>query len=221
MRLNRTALSLALLSISLAFTAPASASFVIGFQDDAPPATELKFFGPGEKDVNSFTGNIGANNSTELALVTAGLGSSVTVDVANGFANIKPNTGLLTELTFVPNIGNATLYGDFFFRGQLNVEGTVTVTVTDIFNNVFSGSTGTLAANTDFESFGAWSLDGDAIKSILVSTSGNFKEVKQIEFSTVAAIPEPSTWAMIILGFAGVGFMAYRRKSQGPAFRIA
>ena len=25
-------------------------------------------------------------------------------------------------------------------------------------------------------------------------------------------VPEPSTWAMMILGFAGVGFMAYRRK---------
>jgi hypothetical protein len=30
----------------------------------------------------------------------------------------------------------------------------------------------------------------------------------------VAAIPEPSTWAMVILGFFGVGFMAYRRKGQ-------
>lgn len=29
---------------------------------------------------------------------------------------------------------------------------------------------------------------------------------------TVAAVPEPSTWAMMILGFAGVGFMAYRRR---------
>ena len=28
------------------------------------------------------------------------------------------------------------------------------------------------------------------------------------------AVPEPSTWAMMILGFAGVGFMAYRRKSK-------
>jgi hypothetical protein len=27
----------------------------------------------------------------------------------------------------------------------------------------------------------------------------------------ITAVPEPSTWAMMILGFAGVGFMAYRR----------
>jgi outer membrane lipase/esterase len=30
----------------------------------------------------------------------------------------------------------------------------------------------------------------------------------------VAAVPEPSTWAMMLLGFAGIGFMAYRRKSK-------
>ena len=29
-----------------------------------------------------------------------------------------------------------------------------------------------------------------------------------------AAVPEPSTWAMLLLGFAGLGFMAYRRKSE-------
>jgi outer membrane lipase/esterase len=28
----------------------------------------------------------------------------------------------------------------------------------------------------------------------------------------VATVPEPSTWAMMILGFAGIGFMAYRRR---------
>ena len=33
-------------------------------------------------------------------------------------------------------------------------------------------------------------------------------------------VPEPSTWAMMILGFMGVGFVAYRRKNQ-LAFRIA
>jgi hypothetical protein len=35
----------------------------------------------------------------------------------------------------------------------------------------------------------------------------------------VAAVPEPSTWAMMLLGFAGIGFMAYRRKNN-VVFRI-
>jgi hypothetical protein len=37
----------------------------------------------------------------------------------------------------------------------------------------------------------------------------------------IAAVPEPSTWAMMILGFAGIGFMAYRRKQNGSTLRLA
>jgi hypothetical protein len=36
----------------------------------------------------------------------------------------------------------------------------------------------------------------------------------------VGAVPEPSTWAMMVLGFCGLGFMAYRRKSK-PALMAA
>jgi hypothetical protein len=38
---------------------------------------------------------------------------------------------------------------------------------------------------------------------------------------SVSGVPEPSTWAMMILGFFGVGFMAYRRKQNGPHLRLA
>ena len=30
--------------------------------------------------------------------------------------------------------------------------------------------------------------------------------------TSVAAVPEATTWAMMLLGFAGIGFMAYRRR---------
>ena len=35
------------------------------------------------------------------------------------------------------------------------------------------------------------------------------------------AVPEPSTWAMMILGFFGVGFMSYRRRNQSSALSAA
>jgi hypothetical protein len=38
--------------------------------------------------------------------------------------------------------------------------------------------------------------------------------------SLTTDVPEPSTWAMMILGFFGVGVMAYRRKSK-PMLRFA
>lgn len=37
----------------------------------------------------------------------------------------------------------------------------------------------------------------------------------------VTAVPEPSTWAMLLLGFFGVGFMAYRRNAKPAALRLA
>ena len=39
--------------------------------------------------------------------------------------------------------------------------------------------------------------------------------------TVTAAVPEPSTWAMMILGFAGVGFMTYRRRNKSAMLRVA
>jgi hypothetical protein len=51
---------------------------------------------------------------------------------------------------------------------------------------------------------------------------GNFIGVQDLTstLTSVAAVPEPSTWAMMILGFAGVGFMAYRRRTQTTALAV-
>lgn len=35
------------------------------------------------------------------------------------------------------------------------------------------------------------------------------------------AVPEPSTWAMMILGFCGLGYLAYRRRNQAAALTAA
>jgi len=48
---------------------------------------------------------------------------------------------------------------------------------------------------------------------------GNFSNPSSIvaditgSISVTSAVPEPSTWAMMLLGFLGVGFLAYRRKN--------
>lgn len=42
----------------------------------------------------------------------------------------------------------------------------------------------------------------------------------QLNGTFVAAVPETSTWAMMVLGFAAVGFMAYRRKSRPTSMAV-
>jgi len=50
--------------------------------------------------------------------------------------------------------------------------------------------------------------------------ASNYSIETSFGVGNVSAVPEPSTWAMMIFGFAGVGFMAYRRKSK-PALMAA
>ena len=62
------------------------------------------------------------------------------------------------------------------------------------------------------------SLAGGYDNYNFVSTNGN---VLIASFDAVAAVPEPSTWAMMILGFFGVGGLAMvKRRREGHAFRL-
>jgi hypothetical protein len=65
-------------------------------------------------------------------------------------------------------------------------------------------------------------IDGGAsqLGNIQQALLNNFT-VNDMVYSAAAATPEPSTWAMMILGFAGIGFMAYRRKQNGQTLRLA
>jgi hypothetical protein len=51
----------------------------------------------------------------------------------------------------------------------------------------------------------------DYSNNTIVTNQGGFDGVT---YSEVPAVPEPSTWAMMLLGFAGLGSMAYRRWSR-------
>jgi hypothetical protein len=50
--------------------------------------------------------------------------------------------------------------------------------------------------------------------------SPGFGAIFSLELTIPAAVPEPSTWAMLLIGFAGIGFVTYRegkRASRGAA----
>lgn len=66
--------------------------------------------------------------------------------------------------------------------------------------------------NYVFHSFVFTTTGGPETLSFISNNEGAYGGV--IGGVTISAVPEPSTWAMMILGFAGVGFMAYRRRSQ-------
>jgi hypothetical protein len=60
-----------------------------------------------------------------------------------------------------------------------------------------------------------WLADQDKLQvSFTPAGSLAWYDVATGDRVVVADVPEPSTWAMMILGFVGLGFMAYRRNSS-------
>jgi hypothetical protein len=91
---------------------------------------------------------------------------------------------------------------------------------------------------------GGYTLTGADLKSMLLATDdgshtsptsnelitisglGSFttatfsSAANSFEFSLVEGVPEPATWAMMALGFAGLGYTAFRRNTKGRALAI-
>lgn len=65
----------------------------------------------------------------------------------------------------------------------------------------------------------------ESFDKVVLSASTNSFELDNISYLAAGGatppVPEASTWAMMILGFLGVGFIAYRRRTEKPALRLA
>jgi hypothetical protein len=59
---------------------------------------------------------------------------------------------------------------------------------------------------------------GNDTFSVAFRNDPSFDGLDNFSVSSVSAVPEPSTWAMMILGFVGLGFMTYRRKNSVVQF---
>jgi hypothetical protein len=150
------------------------------------------------------------------------------VDTGGGFANITSANA--DSKNFVGFNGiDITIPGftftDIAFDVQLNP---TEASGTDSFTaQAFSGAhisdgtaTGSDTPNDD-KQFSLTAVGGAFDEVNLLSADG-FKEIKHIEISGLArvvgsAVPEPSTWALMGLGFAALGLLGYRKTRSGNA----
>jgi hypothetical protein len=93
-------------------------------------------------------------------------------------------------------------------------DGTLVATITgsEVAPLIADGNQGSYASN------GYVFISGlPAFNSVVVSSSQN-----SFEFDNVTAgVPELTTWAMMVLGFAGLGFAGYRRTKNAEARFLA
>lgn len=113
------------------------------------------------------------------------------------YSALVPGDGFATD-------GTGNIYIDFFggtASNSVNTDnfGTSTGTFAGLYSNAFC----------------------DTLQRCNQITGFLYGVPEQWTVTEVAAVPEPSTWAMMLLGFCGLGFMAYRRKQNGPMLSVA
>jgi len=77
--------------------------------------------------------------------------------------------------------------------------------------NTAGSRSGVLAPGTYALVIAASSLDAVKANDPIYSTNASNDDT--FSFSFAAAVPEPSTWVMLVIGFAGVGFAACRKRT--------
>jgi hypothetical protein len=130
--------------------------------------------------------------------------------------NVAANAGFWftdTQVTIYNNSGGtpADAFGgdfttfDFIFTNE-NITG---VSIDGLSSSDFLPATLTLLGQNEFKVDIGTGVDPAFLSTLVIDvTTGG-----------VSAVPEPSTWAMMILGFCGMGFMAFRRQSR-PALSV-
>ena len=150
-----------------------------------------------------------ANNSTSYWATPA----------ANGNTSFDPTAAGYYNYTLTFDIGTGFNSGSASFNGRFAVDNAVASIKLN--GNVINGSGGTYNRWTAFSADsgfvgGTNTLTFNVVN--LAQSSGNPTGLR-VEFlgSNVAAVPEPATWALFILGFGLVGGVMRRRTTASMA----
>lgn len=127
---------------------------------------------------------------------------------ASGQADIMPFSATFNNLALKAS-GAASAFTSLLLDIVVPVNESVTFTSP---TSITSGATQQLSKNGN-NFILVTAENGETFSTLNLSTTGNISDIKQTRVDLAGAVPEPSTWAMIILGFLGLGFMAYRKKS--------
>ena len=172
----------------------------------------------GASQTSTFTfTTLGITNANQLGLVVnlAEPGSESPPSVTTASSTLAANANLANAITLNVYSSSGVLLDQFSASTGLNL------------NQVGGGVGGSgivfhltdaeaaqlnaiLAANAGTEVF--------TVGATFANAQGGNDVIQAVQLTT--AIPEASTWAMMIIGFFGVGFAAYRRRESKASFRL-
>lgn len=147
----------------------------------------------------------------------AGIGSDRSEDTDTSVANrdLAP-AGDSTDFVFAQEGGSVTvgfataLNSVTIYWGSPDTFNTLTLGNGDVITGAtVAAALGFAADGSDANSRWVTITDTDSFKSFTAASSS-----PAFEFDMAGAVPEPSTWAMLILGFTGLGYAAFSRSAK-------
>ncbi|MFL6727022.1 MAG: PEPxxWA-CTERM sorting domain-containing protein [Sphingomicrobium sp.] len=158
-------------------------------------------------------------NTTFTGLDASAAGTAIHITDGAGFASITDAnaTADLYNLIMDPALD----FTDYEFSVQLVNNGTVSILYQLVGGSGWTSASGSpisqnANANTQYILHG----NGGVFTAIMISTSSPMFEVKQNSINlasvTPPAVPEPGTWGLMLLGFAGIGMAMRRSRRRSP-----
>ncbi len=157
---------------------------------------------------STFNTSGGGNNHRSLTFNLSGGPDIIITGLSAGF-QVLSGSNTAGIWTVGDGSVSETPFGSFMYAVDDTGNGpytTLSFNLTDAAHNLTLASFTPTHYNTGNDNI----FFGSDIKLADGSATGNVGAL-----AAVSAVPEPGTWAMMVLGFAGVGFMAYRRRQFG------
>jgi hypothetical protein len=153
---------------------------------------------------NSSGPNLAYEGNQYLDLVGQGGTGSI-------YQDLTTSIGQVYTLTFA--------YSHNLFTPTSATSASASVDVGSLFDT-FMHSTGD-TSNLDWRIYSnTFTATGTTTRLTFTNLTGGVNEGVFLDAVSVAAVPEPATWAMMLLGFGGIG-MAMRRRRVGALMQLA
>jgi hypothetical protein len=171
-------------------------------------------FNAGTQTNTTVFGNTNLGNNT-VAFTGTTIGGGNVISASGGQARVEGASGLsLSTVQF--GLTNQATFNNLEFNLFGGTATSVTFNITDNEGQLFTFSNLALGNGENF--FGFQGIQNETIRNVAFTLNGGgISDVRQIRldgFAAASAVPEPTTWAMMLIGFGAVGYSMRRRSSN-------